>query len=166
MQIEKITKQAFTVVGRQGSTKDGVGFIARLWGEANEHFGEIAPFVKKDENGTPIGFWGAMSDFSLSFRPWENVFSEGLYLAGAEVEGTAEAPEGWTKWQIPGYVYLRVKVESPDVFPKMIEYLAENELELVGAVHDFTDPKDGQNYMWFPIEKITYSKFCNKKGTR
>ena len=110
-------------------------------------------------------FGGAMSDFSLSFRPWENVFSEGLYLAGAEVEGTAEAPEGWTKWQIPGYVYLRVKVESPDVFPKMIEYLAENELELVGAVHDFTDPKDGQNYMWFPIEKITYSKFCNKKGT-
>ena len=58
MQIEKITKQAFTVVGRQGSTKDGDGFIARLWGEANEHFGEIAPFVKKDETGMPIGFWG------------------------------------------------------------------------------------------------------------
>ena len=76
MKIEKITKPAFTVIGRQGSTKDGEGFIARLWQEANARFAEIEPYVKRDENGVPVGFWGAMSDFSLSFQPWENGFSE------------------------------------------------------------------------------------------
>lgn len=154
MKTEKVIKPAFTVIGRQGSTKDGEGFIARLWNEANSHFGEIEAKVKKDENGVPVGFWGAMSDFSLSFRPWENGFAEGLYLAGAEVEDTAEAPEGWTKWQVPGFVYLRVKADAPDVFPKMLEYLRENGFTLQGAVHDFTDPRDGQSYMYFPIEKL------------
>ncbi len=154
MLIERIEKETFNVIGRQGSTKDGEGFIVHLWEAANANFGEIASLVKKDENGMPVGFWGAMSDFSLSFKPWENGFSEGLYLAGAEVEDTAEAPEGWTKWQVPGYVYLRVKSDAPDIFPKMIGYLEENDLTLVGAVHDFTDPKDGQNYMWFPVEKL------------
>lgn len=154
MQIEKITKPAFAVIGKQGSTEDGEGFVARLWQAANEHFPEIAPLVKKDENGTPVGFWGAMSDNLLSFLPWEDGFSKGLYLAGAEVCEDAEAPDGWVKWQVPGFVYLRVKVDAPDVFPKMLRYLEENGLSLAGAVHDFTDPKTGQNYMWFPIEKL------------
>ncbi len=82
MNIERITKPAFTVIGKEGSTKDGEGFIGRLWEDANSHFGEIAHLAKKDENGVPHGVWGAMSDFSRSFKPWEN-FSEGLYLAGA-----------------------------------------------------------------------------------
>ena len=154
MQIEKIAKSAFTVIGRQGSTADGEGFIARLWQEANNKFAEVAPFVKKNENGMPVGFWGAMSDLSLSFLPWEDGFSKGLYLAGAEVEDGAEAPAGWTKWCVPDFVYLRVKVDAPDIFPNMLRYLEENGLTLAGAVHDFTDPQDGQNYMWFPIEKL------------
>ena len=154
MQIEKITKPAFAVIGRLGSTADGDGFVARLWQAANTNFAQIEPFVKRNENGMPVGFWGAMSDMSLSFMPWENEFSKGLYLAGAEVYEDAEAPVGWTKWCVPGFVYLRVKVEAPDVFQKMLAYLAENNLTLAGAVHDFTDPKDGENYMWFPIEKL------------
>jgi len=154
MHIEKITKPAFTLIGRQGSTRDGEGFIARLWEDANTHFDEIAPVVKKDENGVPVGFWGAMSDFSRSFLPWENGFSEGLYLAGAETEDGAEVPAGWTKWQVPGFTYLRVKNDAPDVFPKMLGYLDENGLTLAGAVHDFTDPKDGTGYMYFPVEKL------------
>ena len=154
MQIEKITKPAFTVIGRQGSTADGEGFIAGLWQAANENFAEIEPFVKRDENGMPVGFWGAMSDMSLSFMSWENGFSKGLYLAGAEVRDEAEAPNGWTKWCVPGFVYLRAQVDAPDVFPKMLRYLEEHKLTLAGAVHDFTDPKNGQNYMWFPIEKL------------
>ena len=154
MQIEKITKPAFTVIGRLGSTTDGDGFVARLWQAANANFAQIEPLVKRDANGMPAGFWGAMSDMSLSFMPWEDGFSKGLYLAGAEVCEDAEAPAGWTKWCVPGFVYLRVKVDAQDIFQKMLAYLAENNLTLAGAVHDFTDPKDGQNYMWFPIEKL------------
>ena len=154
MQIAKITKSAFSVIGKQGSTADGEGFIAGLWQAANENFAQIETFVKRDENGMPVGFWGAMSDASLSFMPWEDGFSKCLYLAGAEVTGDVQAPAGWTRWEVPGFVYLRVKVDAPDIFPKMLAYLAENNLTLAGAVHDFTDPKDGQNYMWFPIEKL------------
>lgn len=155
MTIEKITKPAFSVIGRMGSTGDGEGFIARLWQKANGHFAEIEPFVKRDENGVPAGFWGAMSDVTLSFKPWEDDFSKGLYLAGAEVCDDAEAPLGWTKWTVPGFVYLRVKSDAPDIFPKMLQYLEENGMALAGAVHDFNDPADnGQGYMYFPIEKL------------
>ena len=153
MNIEKITKHAFSVIGKEGSTKDGNGFIQKLWEEANANFGEIAHLVKTDENGLPIGVWGAMTDFSHSFRPWENGFSEGKYLAGAEVTDDAVAPEGWTKWTVPGFVYLKAENEE-NLFPNMLSYLGENGFALAGAVHDFTDVKTGKNYMLFPVEKL------------
>ena len=155
MKIERMEKPAFAVIGRMGSTREGEGFIARLWQEANTHFGEIEPLVKRDAAGVPVGFWGAMSDFSVAFQPWENGFSEGLYLAGAEVRDDAEAPEGWTKWTVPGFVYLKVRCDAPDIFPQMLRYLEENGLTLAGAVQDFNDPaENGQGYMIFPIEKL------------
>ncbi len=94
-----------------------------------------------------------MSDFSRSFKPWEN-FSEGLYLAGAECEDDAEAPEGWTKWTIPAYEYLRVECENENTFADMIRYLDENGFTLAGAVHDLTCPRTGKSYMFFPIKKL------------
>ena len=66
---------------------------------------------------------GAMSDFLHSFNPWENNFSQGLYLAGLECFDDAQAPEGWTKWVVPSYEYIYVECESMDAFPMMIEYL-------------------------------------------
>ena len=142
MTFERCIKNAFTVIGREDSTHDGPGFIQNLWAEANAHFEEIAPLVMRDERGIPVGFWGAMTDFSRSFRPWENNFSEGLYLAGAECADDAIPPVGWTKWSIPAFEYL--KVENAD-FPAVLEYMAENHLSLAGAVHDFTDPGTGIN---------------------
>ena len=153
MKIEKIIKPAFSVIGKEGSTRDGAGFIQKLWENANANFGEIAPLVKTDETQTPIGVWGAMTDFSHSFKPWENGFSEGKYLAGAEVYDDAIAPEGWTKWTIPGFVYLKAENEEK-LFPNMLAYLNENGIPLAGAVHDFTDAKTGKNYMLFPIERL------------
>ena len=153
MKIEKIKKPAFSVIGKEGSTKDGAGFIQALWADANAHFGEIAHLVKTDESGAPIGVWGAMTDFSHSFKPWENNFSQGKYLAGAEVAEGAAAPDGWTKWTIPGFVYLKAENEE-NLFAKMLSYLNENGYVLSGAVHDFTDVKTGKSYMLFPIERM------------
>ncbi len=153
MKIEKCTKEAFTVIGKEGSTKDGEGFIQRLWDDANSHFEEIAHLAKKDENGVPLGVWGAMSDFSRSFKPWTNL-SEGLYLAGAECVDGAEAPEGWVKWIVPGFEYLYVECENESTFPDMIKYLKENGFTLAGAVHDFTCPQTGGSYMFFPIKRL------------
>lgn len=153
MNIERITKPAFTVIGKEGSTKDGESFIKRLWDDANSHFDEIVHLVKKNENGAPVGVWGAMSDFSRSFEPWTN-FCEGLYLAGAECDDGAEAPDGWVKWTIPAYEYLRAECEGENTFADMIRYLDENGFTLAGAVHDFTDPQTCKSYMLFPIKKL------------
>lgn len=151
--MERIIKPAFTVIGKEGSTRDGEGFIQRLWEDANAHFGEIAHLAKMNEQGQLCGVWGAMSDFSRSFQPWENGFSEGLYLAGAECRDDAEPPAGWTKWIIPGYEFLKVE-SGPDAFPSTLAYMEQNGLTLAGAVHDYTDPASGKGYMCFPIRKL------------
>ncbi|MCM1007219.1 MAG: GyrI-like domain-containing protein [Ruminococcus flavefaciens] len=153
MKIQKITKESFAVIGKEGSSSEGNGFIQRLWTEANAHVGEIQHLAKKDENGNIAGIWGAMSDFSRSFKPWEN-FNEGLYLAGIECNNDSEAPDGWTKWIIPGYEYICAECEEDDTFSQVIQYMRDNDIELAGAVHDFTCTQTGKNYMFFPIKRL------------
>ena len=154
MKIETVIKASFAVIGREGSTEEGPGFVQNLWADANSHFPEVASLAKKDETGIPVGIWGAMSDFSRSFQPWEDGFRKGLYLAGIECIDNAEPPKGWTKWIIPGYEYLRVECDRDFVFSEMISYLLARKIPLAGAVHDFTDPKTGKNYMNFPVRKL------------
>lgn len=154
MKINKCVKESFVVIGKEGSTNDGEGFIQKLWEDANGHFQEVEHLAKKDDKGDLVGVWGAMSDLSHSFQPWEEGFSKGLYLAGVECVDEAEAPSGWTKWIIPGYEYIYVENESVDTFPQMIQYLQENDIVLVGAVHDFTCPETGMGYLFFPIRRL------------
>ena len=154
MKIEKCVKASFAVIGKEGSTLDGPGFVQKLWDDANAHFGEVQPLAKTDGNGNLAGIWGAMSDLSRSFRPWEDGFSRGLYLAGVECEDDAEAPAGWTKWIIPGFEYLRAECEGENTFSEVLDHLDRNQIPLAGAVHDFTCPVSGKNYMLFPIKKI------------
>lgn len=154
MKVEQCIKESFVVIGKEGSTSDGEGFIQRLWEDANSHFAEVQHLAKKDENGSLGGIWGAMSDFSRSFLPWQEHFSKGLYLAGVECEDHALAPEGWTKWVIPGYEYLYVECEGGDTFQEMIAYLEANQIPLAGAVHDFTCPQTGKQYLFFPVRRL------------
>lgn len=151
---QKCRKDAFCVIGKEGSSADGEGFVQRLWADANAHFGEVAQLAKADENGKLVGIWGAMTDFSRSFAPWQEGFSQGLYLAGVEVPDDAEAPAGWTKWTVPAFEYLCVKVEAQDTFTKTLAYMQENHIPLAGAVQDFTDPEEGANYMFFPVKRL------------
>ena len=154
MKIETRIKDTFVVIGKEGSTLDGHGFIQKLWSDANSHFSEVQPFAKKDENGNLVGIWGAMSDRSHSYKPWEDNFSKGLYLAGVECVDEAEAPEGWTKWTIPGHEYICAESENENTFSEVLDYMRANNITLVGAVHDFTCPANGKNYMYFPIRII------------
>ena len=153
MQIEKIVKESFAVIGKEGSTADGDGFIEKLWEDANAHYAQIAHLTKKDESGNPAGIWGAMSDFTRSFLPWDD-FRNGLYLAGAECTDGAQAPDGWVKWVIPGYEYLRVENDGENAFSETLRYMKDNGVGLVGAVHEFTCPQTGKNYLLFPIKKL------------
>lgn len=154
MNIERISKPGFCVIGKEGSSRDGEGFVQRLWEDANSHFAEVAHLAKLREDGSLAGVWGAMTDFSRSFQPWENGFSEGYYLAGVECRDDANPPEGWTRWDVPGFEYLRAECDAPDVFSRMLEYLEKNGLTLAGAVQDHTDPATGKNYMLFPVARL------------
>ena len=146
MKLKKCIKDAFVVIGKEGSTLEGQGFIQSLWADANAHFAQVQPLAKKDK--------GAMSDFSRSYQPWEENFSKGLYLAGVECLDEAQAPEGWTKWKIPGYEYLCAEVENENTFSEVLDYLRDNQIPLVGAIQDFSCPKSGKDYMLFPIRKL------------
>lgn len=152
--MERIIKPAFAVIGMEGSTAEDPGFIATLWNEANSRFGEVAHLAKTNPDGSLAGIWGAMTDMSRSFQPWEDSFTKGLYLAGVEVRDNAQPPEGWTRWDVPGFEYIQVENNAPDVFPRTLALLAHEGLPLVGAVHDFTDPATGTGYMLFPIRKL------------
>lgn len=101
MNIERKEKRSFVVIGKEGSTADGEGFIARLWEDANSHFSEVQHLAKKDADGNLVGIWGAMSDFSRSFKPWEDGFCRGLYLAGVECVDGAEPPDGQELYVLP-----------------------------------------------------------------
>ena len=151
MKMKKCIKPSFSVIGKEGSTLDGQGFIQKLWEDANSHFEEVQALAKRDESGNLVGIWGAMSDFSRSFRPWEDNFTKGLYLAGVECADDAQPPKGWTKWTIPAYEHLCAEVEGESTFSDVLEYMTANGIALVGAVHDFTCPLTGKNYMVFPI---------------
>ena len=150
----RIEKPSFIVIGKEGSTRDGEGFIQRLWLDANTHFSEVAALAKRDSQGQMVGVWGAMSDFSRGFAPWENGFTQGLYLAGVECQDGTEAPPGWVKWVIPGYHYVQVSNADGNAFLTGLSLLKDHGLTLVGAVHDYTDPTTGQGYMMFPVEKL------------
>ena len=149
----RVVKRSFVVIGKEGSTQDGEGFIQKLWKDANGHFPEKAHLAKKDADGKLVGIWGAMSDFSRGFGPWEDGFCKGLYLAGVECVEDAQAPDGWTKWRIPGYEYI-VAENQKGAFEKTLAQLSQQGLSLAGAVHDHTDPATGKNYLYFPIREL------------
>ena len=43
----KVIKEKFVVIGKEGSTLDGEGFIQKLWKDANDNFREVAHLAKK-----------------------------------------------------------------------------------------------------------------------
>lgn len=152
MEYKFADRPAFTVVGRQGSTKDGEGFIARLWQSANESFQEVAPLAKKNPDGGYAGFWGLMSDEGMNFLPWEDDFTRGLYLAGVEAEDGIEAPPGWVKWTVPAREYM-IAPAGPDAFREALAYIESQGWTLAGAVYDFTDPGSGESFQYFPVDR-------------
>ncbi|MCM1578856.1 MAG: AraC family transcriptional regulator, partial [Ruminococcus sp.] len=61
MNMGRCRKEAFSVIGKEGSTDEGEGFIERLWERANGNFDQVEGLAKKDGEGNIVGVWGAMS---------------------------------------------------------------------------------------------------------
>lgn len=152
--MERWIKPAFAVIGIEGSTQDGEGFVQRLWEAANSRFSEVAALVKKNPDGSLAGIWGVMTDMRRQYAPWTEGFTCGRYLAGVECRDDAIPPEGWARWDVPGFEYLRVHGGGPDVFSRTLTELAERGLCLAGAVQDYTDPASGQSCMCFPVRRL------------
>jgi hypothetical protein len=68
---QNMHEASFSVIGKEGSTNDGEGFIQPCGPEANSHFDEIAGLARKMTRQYPRHL-GSMSDFSRSYMPWEN----------------------------------------------------------------------------------------------
>ena len=152
--MERWVKKGFAVIGIEGSTAEGAGFVQRLWAEANGRFGEVAALAKTNADGSLAGVWGAMTDMTRSFRPWTEGFTCGLYLAGVECRDDAVPPPGWTRWDVPGFEYVRIPAEGPDAFSRGLTALQQAGLTLKGAVQDHTDPESGRAYMCFPVRRL------------
>lgn len=153
--LKTIHLPSFAVIGKEGSTKEGPDFIKKLIEESSSSFSEVSHLGKKNEDGSFSGFWGLMSDFSRQFKPWENGFSEGLYLFGVECPLETAAPKGWVKWVAPEHDYL-VKEVTPetyqDTFKSMVYYqIPLNAYKLAGACFDYSDPKTNKSYIYFPV---------------
>lgn len=144
------------VIGKEGFCTEQENVVQDLWSQFQSHFGEVEPLGMREQDGSFVGFWGAMSDETMSFQPWTNHFSRGFYLAGVEVNGDAKAPEGWTKWVMPARTYLTVEVDFAhymETFLAGLHQIPAMGLKLRGAVCDYTRPSDGKNYLFFPVEK-------------
>lgn len=160
--MERWCKPAFAVIGKEGSSRDGGDVVQRLWAAANGGFGEVAPLAKRRPDGSLCGVWGAMTDFSRSFRPWEENFTAGLYLAGVECTDDAVPPPGWTRWDVPGFEYIRVRHDGPETFRRTLASLQEQGIPLAGAVQDYTDPTNGAVYMCFPVRRLPPGEQTNE----
>ena len=99
-----------TIIGKEGLCTKEKNVVQDLWQQANSNFSEIANLGMKNADGSFVGFWGAMSDETMSFMPWTDDFSRGLYLAGIEVYEDTPAPDGWVKWVLPARKYLVTEV--------------------------------------------------------
>ena len=153
-EIIDLTKIA--IIGKEGLCTKEKNVVQDLWQQANSNFNEIANFAMKNADGSFVGFWGAMSDETMSFMPWTDGFSRGLYLAGVEVYEDTAVPDGWVKWVMPARKYL-VTEAHPENYGEIFRYVIKSlipdlGMKLAGAVCDFTEPTTGKNKLFFPVE--------------
>lgn len=157
MNTSQVTLGPISVIGKEGLCTKEHNIVSALWADANAHFDEIAALGMKETNGSYVGFWGLMSDKGMNYHPWEDGFSTGLYLAGLEVDNSCTTPADWVKWTVPERCYLIVEIENglyQAAFRWGLEELTRRGLRLSGAVCDYTKPKTGKNYLFFPYEAI------------
>lgn len=156
MTVETRELPEIAIIGKEGFCTKEKNMVQELWADANSHFNEVSQLGMKEKDGAFVGFWGAMSDETMSFQPWTEGFTRGFYLAGVEVTKDKEAPEGWKKWVLPARKYLITEVQ-PDVYGEVFSQviqsiIPEMGLKLCGAVCDFTEPSTGKNKLFFPVE--------------
>lgn len=154
MNVIKLYKESFSVIGKKGSEADGGGFVTELWKKANQDIREILPLAKRRGPEGLVSCWGLRSDSALNLQEWGDG-GDGLYLAGVEVENDTFAPLGWSKWTVPASNYVSVQVEgkTADAIREAREYIRKKGLEITGAYFEYMNPlAPGQLQLFFPVK--------------
>lgn len=157
MKTGLISLGAFSVIGKEGICTAEHNVVSELWADANAHFAEIAALARKEQDGSYAGFWGLMSDLGRHFLPWEQDYSTGLYLAGAEAEMNCPVPEGWVRWSVPEREYYVLEIKNgqyTETFRRGLAELPQQSLRLRGAVCDYSEPGTGKNFLFYPVEHV------------
>ena len=156
LKYEIIDLPQIAIIGKEGLCTKEKNVVQDLWHQVNSNFFDIADIGMKNTDGSYVGIWGAMSDETMSFMPWTDDFSRGLYLAGIVVYEDTPVPEGWVKWVMPARKYLVTEIHTEnygEIFGYVIKSLIpELGMKLAGAVCDFTEPASGQNKLFFPVK--------------
>lgn len=156
IEIKECHFASFSVIGLVGENTDGPRYVDNLWREMNVKGKAIMHLAKKDDDGQIMGAWGLMNDETLSFLPPGKKTEKVVYMAGIEVEDTAKAPKGFTKWSVPefDYLYAQVGRNKLEVINAVLQYAEENEWEIAGCPFDFMPPDSGgEMFMFFPVQK-------------
>lgn len=168
MNFEIIKKPSFSVIGKegQGPLENSFNWIQPLWQAANRDFSEIEKLTKQ-----PLITWGAMQNSKRDGSPWDD--SGGLYLAGAEVENSAQAPAGWTKWTFPDQTYMVVATQLSDmqnVFVEIHSLADQQNLKITGATQErYPNPSQADSVeLWFPVQILSAltENFISSDGTK
>lgn len=158
MDIRIVDLPEIAIIGKEGLCTEEANIVQDLWKQANENFDEVLGLGRKEKNGVFAGFWGAMSDETMSFMPWTCNFTRGYYLAGIEVTKDAQAPDGWKKWILPARKNLVTEVMFDHYMETFIGVLESEipsrSMKLSGAACDYTEPSTGKNYLFFPVQEI------------
>lgn len=156
LRYETVELPRIAIIGKEGFCTREKNVVRELWEQANLHFGEVAELGMRNADGSCVGFWGAMSDETMSFLPWTDGFTRGFYLAGVEAYEDTPVPPGWVKWVMPARKYLVTEVDPncyEETFKNVIgRLIPELGMKLAGAVCDFTEPATGRNKLFFPVE--------------
>ena len=83
VKYEMIDLPKIAIMGKEGLCTKEKNVVQELWQQANSNFSDIADLGMKNADGSFVGFWGAMSDETLSFLPWTDDFSRGLLTSYA-----------------------------------------------------------------------------------
>ena len=147
MEVNIVTKSAFTVLGIVERGKNGPEFIPPLWERFMKRHDDV-----KDMTESSIGY-GVMDNFDESTGEFD-------YLAGYEVKPGTESPKGMTVWSVPKQTYAVIACTVPTImeaYKFFREWLSRETYQRAKGPEFELYPEDYQNietdtvYMYFPI---------------
>lgn len=145
--VTLIHVDAFSIIGKERSRKDGKDFMSKVQEEILSH-------IKGSGEEKKQRFWGIMGDPSRSLKPLAKGHSKSLYLYGVEAKDGDKAPEGWVKREIPAHDYCVGEV-GPNNYEKtyysmLFYFIPVKGYKIIGDLLDLTD-EQGKSYLYFPV---------------